>query len=269
MATSRAYVEELLASADIRINGERPWDMQVHDESVFDQALSRGNLGLGESYMAGLWDVAKLDQFFHRLLRSGVQHEVNPARLIFHSLKARMFNLQDSKRAWEVGQHHYDIGNQLYQHMLDPRMVYTCGYWRHSDNLNDAQRDKLELCCQKLGLKPGMRVLDIGCGWGSFMQYAAENYQVECVGVTISKEQVALGQQRCKGLPVEFRLQDYRDLDERASPYHHQPGYVRTCWTKKLRRLHDRRPTLPQRGWVIFTTLHRQECIRYCRRPLD
>lgn len=215
MATSKAYAEELLRRADIRLNGDRPWDMQVHDESVFDQALSRGNLGLGESYMAGLWDCPALDQFFYRILRSGIQDEVNPARLIFHSLKARVFNLQDSERAWKVGQHHYDIGNELYQRMLDERMVYTCGYWRNADNLDQAQRDKLELSCQKLQLKPGMRVLDIGCGWGSFMQYAAENYQVECVGVTISKEQVAMGNQRCEGLPVEFRLQDYRDLDEK------------------------------------------------------
>ncbi|RUO75260.1 cyclopropane fatty acyl phospholipid synthase [Idiomarina seosinensis] len=215
MATSKAYVEELLSRADIRLNGDRAWDMQVHDDSVFDQALSRGNLGLGEAYMAGLWDSPALDQFFHRLLRSGIQNEVNPARLIFHSLKARMFNLQDSKRAWEVGQHHYDIGNELYQRMLDERMVYTCGYWRDANDLNQAQRDKLELSCQKLGLKPGMRILDIGCGWGSFMQYAAENYDVECVGVTISKEQVAMGKERCKGLPVEFRLQDYRELDEK------------------------------------------------------
>ncbi|MGM0480680.1 MAG: cyclopropane fatty acyl phospholipid synthase [Pseudomonadota bacterium] len=215
MATSKAYVEELLSRADIRLNGDRAWDMQVHDEAVFEQALSRGNLGLGETYMAGLWDAPKLDQFFYRLLRSGVQNEVNPARLIFHSLKARMFNLQDCKRAWEVGQRHYDIGNALYEKMLDQRMVYTCGYWRDADNLDQAQRDKLELSCQKLGLKPGMRILDIGCGWGSFMQYAAEHYQVECVGVTISKEQVALGEERCKGLPVEFRLQDYRELDEK------------------------------------------------------
>lgn len=214
MSTSKAYVEELLAQADIRINGDRAWDMQVHDEAVFDQALSRGNLGLGESYMARLWDANALDQFFFKLLRSGIQDQVNPARLIFHSLKSKIFNLQSQSKAWEVGQHHYDMGNDLYRAMLDERMVYTCGYWENANNLDDAQRDKLELCCQKLGLKPGMRVLDIGCGWGSFMQYAAENYEVECVGVTISQEQVELGKERCKGLPVEFRLQDYRDLDE-------------------------------------------------------
>ncbi|MAD54235.1 MULTISPECIES: cyclopropane fatty acyl phospholipid synthase [unclassified Idiomarina] len=214
MASSKEYCIELLNRAGIQINGSHPWDMQVHDDSIFDQVLSRGNLGLGETYMAGLWDAERLDQFFHRLLRSGVQDEVNPARLIFHSLKSRLFNLQDDKRAWEVGQKHYDIGNKLYQAMLDERMVYTCGYWRDADNLDDAQRDKLELSCQKLQLKPGMKILDIGCGWGSFMQYAAEHYGVECVGVTISKEQVRLGEERCKGLPVEFRLQDYRDLDE-------------------------------------------------------
>jgi len=214
MSTSREYVEELLAQADIRINGNRAWDMQVHDETVFDQALSRGNLGLGESYMARLWDAESLDQFFFKLLRSGIQDKVNPARLIFHSLKSRIFNLQSQSKAWEVGKHHYDMGNDLYTAMLDERMVYTCAYWEKAKDVDEAQRHKLELCCKKLGLKPGMRVLDIGCGWGSFMQYAAENYGVECVGVTISKEQVALGEERCKGLPVEFRLQDYRELDE-------------------------------------------------------
>lgn len=215
MASSKAFAQELLAEADIKINGERPWDMQVHDERMFDRVLAKGNLGLGEAYMDKQWDCQALDQFFFRLLRARIHDKVQPSRLIFHSLKSRLLNLQSRSRSWEVGQHHYDLGNDLYEAMLDRNMVYTCGYWRNSKSLDQAQEAKLELSCQKLGLKPGMRVLDIGCGWGSFMKYAAEHYDVECVGVTVSKEQVELGRKRCQGLPVEFRLQDYRELDEK------------------------------------------------------
>jgi len=94
-------------------------------------------------------------------------------------------------------------------------MNYSCGYWKDVDNLDDAQDAKLELSCKKLGLKPGMRVLDIGCGWAGFGKYAADKYGVEVVGVTVSKEQKKLAEKLCKGLPVEIRLQDYRELDEK------------------------------------------------------
>ena len=94
-------------------------------------------------------------------------------------------------------------------------MVYTCSYWKNSDNLDNAQESKLELTCNKIGLKEGMRVLDIGCGWGSFEKYASEKYGVEVIGITISKEQVELGNELCRGLPVEIRLQDYRDVNEK------------------------------------------------------
>ncbi|MFW5825300.1 MAG: cyclopropane fatty acyl phospholipid synthase, partial [Marinobacter sp.] len=135
-------------------------------------------------------------------------------RLLWAALKARLINHQTPDKCWEVGERHYDLGNDFYRAMLDSRMTYTCGYWRRASTLEEAQRDKLDLICRKLQLEPGMRVLDIGCGWGSFMAYAAEHYGVECVGVTISREQVELARQRYPDLPLEFRLQDYRDLDE-------------------------------------------------------
>ncbi|MBA1145667.1 cyclopropane fatty acyl phospholipid synthase [Ectothiorhodospiraceae bacterium WFHF3C12] len=211
---NRPAVEALLEKADIRINGDRPWDLQLHNPATIDRALAYGNLGLGEAYMDGWWDAEQLDEFFHRLLRSGAEEEIQPLRLMLHSLRARLFNLQTARRAWRVGESHYDLGNDFYAAMLDERMTYTCGYWKAADNLDDAQAAKLDLICRKLELEPGMRLLDIGCGWGSLMQYAAEHYGVECVGLTISREQAALGEERCKGLPVEFRIQDYRDLDE-------------------------------------------------------
>jgi cyclopropane-fatty-acyl-phospholipid synthase len=121
-------------------------------------------------------------------------------------------NMQSSARAYQVGEYHYDLGNDLYEAMLDKRMNYTCGYWRRAKTLDDAQEAKLDLVCKKIGVQPGMRILELGCGWGSFAQYAAEKYGAHVLGVTVSKEQVKLGMERCKGLPVELRLQDYREV---------------------------------------------------------
>lgn len=208
-------ISELLEQADITINGTRPWDIQLLAPGVIERAFAQGNLGLGEAYMNGDWEVEQLDEFFFRLLRGRVAQHIKPHKLIFHTLRTRLLNRQNAKRAWQVGETHYDLGNDFYEAMLDPRMTYTCGYWKNADNLADAQEAKLDLICRKLHLEPGMRVLDIGCGWGSFMGYAAERYQVKCVGITISKEQAKWAQARYKNLPLEFRLQDYRDVDEK------------------------------------------------------
>lgn len=206
----------LLAQADIQINGSREWDMQVHDNDVFKRVFAEGNLGLGETYMEGLWDVPALDVFFDRLLSAHLDEKVRPGKLMIHALRARMTNLQSVRRAWQVGESHYDLGNDFYAAMLDRRMTYTCGYWKEAATLDEAQEAKLDLVCRKLNLKPGMRVLDIGCGWGSFMAYAAEHYGVECVGLTISKEQADYGRTlMAAALPIEFRLQDYREIHER------------------------------------------------------
>lgn len=204
----------LLEQADIQINGNRPWDLQIRNPSTIERAFAQGNLGFGEAYMDGGWDVAQLDELFFRLLRAKVAQHIKPFNLVFHALRARLLNRQNRKRAWKVGEAHYDLGNDFYAAMLDSRMTYTCGYWKEADNLADAQEAKLDLVCRKLNLKPGMRVLDIGCGWGSFMSYAAEHYGVSCVGVTISKEQVKWAQQHYPDLPLEFRLQDYREINE-------------------------------------------------------
>lgn len=214
--TTRAhrFVEALLNKAGLNINGPAPWDMQLNEPGVPERALAKGNLGLGEAYVEGQWDSEQLDEFFSRLMRSRLTDNIHPASLIFHALSAKLFNRQDKSRAWQVGEQHYDLGNAFYASMLDPRMTYTCGYWANATTLEEAQNAKLDLICRKLNLKPGMRVLDIGCGWGSFMSYAAEHYGVECVGVTISKEQADWAKKKYPHLPLEFRLQDYRDVDE-------------------------------------------------------
>jgi cyclopropane-fatty-acyl-phospholipid synthase len=214
MKKSEKLVRELLRKADIQVDGDRPWDIQVHDDRLYDRVLRDASLGLGESYVDGWWDSKAIDQFIDRVLRANLREEVeNNMRLVFQALRAKLTNRQSKNRAYEVGEQHYDLGNDLYQAMLDKRLNYTCGYWRDADNLDDAQEAKLELVCRKIGIHPGMKILELGCGWGSFAKYAAEKHGASVLGVTVSKEQVALGMEMCKGLPVELRLQDYREVE--------------------------------------------------------
>jgi len=208
-------VEELLNLADVNINGNRPWDIQVRDEKFYKRAITEVELGLGESYMDGWWDVEKLDEMTYKILHADLQNKVKRNyKIAFQLAGFWLINMQARRRAFIIGRRHYDLGNELFKNMLDKRMNYSCAYWKNAGNLDEAQENKLELICKKLYLKPGMRVLDIGCGWGAFGKYAAEKYNVEVVGLTVSKEQVSLGKELCKDLPVEFRLQDYREINE-------------------------------------------------------
>jgi cyclopropane-fatty-acyl-phospholipid synthase len=210
---SEMIIRELFNHADVKINGSRPWDIQVHNARFYERVLRETTLGLGESYMDCWWDCEAIDQLVDRLLVARLDTMVKGNwKLTAHILRARLLNLQSVSRAYEVGRRHYDLGNELYCAMLDRRLNYTCGYWKNATNLDDAQEAKLELVCQKIGVKPGMRILEIGCGFGAFAKYAAEKYGAEVLGLTVSKEQVALGMQMCKGLPVELRLQDYRQV---------------------------------------------------------
>lgn len=205
-------VQALLARADVRIGGDRPWDLQVHDSRLYRRLLSGGSLAFGESYMDGWWDCEALDALICRLMSAQLDQAVRSWHMMWHVARAKLLNLQRRSRAYQVGEHHYDRGNDLFENMLDERMTYSAGYWRDADTLEEAQKAKLDLVCRKLGLEAGERVLDIGCGWGGFLKYAAEEYGTEGVGVTISEEQAQLARERCEGLPIEIRLVDYRDL---------------------------------------------------------
>jgi cyclopropane-fatty-acyl-phospholipid synthase len=209
----RVAIEHLLATAGIEVDGARPWDIQVHDQRFFARVWSDRHLGLGESYMDGWWDCPQLDEFIARLLRAGVEQrlELTPW-LALQAMVQRWFNFQTRRRAWQVAVRHYDLGNELFQAMLDPGMSYSCAYWRDARTLAEAQANKLELVCRKLQLEPGMRLLDIGCGWGALARHAARNHGVDVVGITLSRAQQQFAQEACAGLPVVIRLQDYRDL---------------------------------------------------------
>lgn len=217
MSLIRRHIEQLLDRANIRVDGARPHDIRVHDRRFYRRVMLQGSLGLGEAYMAGWWDCDRLDEFFHALLEAGVERAAADWPSLLQDVRARLFNLQSRTGAYVIGKRHYDIGDELFECMLDSLMIYSCGYWHEAEDLESAQRAKLELVARKLGLQPGMRVLDVGCGWGGAAKYLAETHGVEVVGITVSRHQADRARAVCDGLPVEILLEDYRDLPERFS----------------------------------------------------
>ncbi|CEK10517.1 cyclopropane fatty acyl phospholipid synthase [Legionella hackeliae] len=213
---ARSLVTKLLDLAGITVNGSALWDVQIHNDQFYSRVLRDADLGLGESYMDGWWDCQRIDMLIEHIVNANIEDKVKISpKLALRLIMSKIFNFQSRRRAFQVGRHHYDLGNDLFEAMLDRHMNYTCGYWKEATTLEEAQLAKLDLSCRKLQLEPGMRMLDIGCGWGALAKYAAENYGVEVVGITISKQQYELAKERCKDLPVEIRVQDYREVNEK------------------------------------------------------
>lgn len=213
MSKLPGWIKKLFCQADIRINGDRSWDFQCHDDAVYDWISGEASLGLGESYMEGMWDCGALDQFFDRVLPAYHNRKI-PLSLVTLAdvAKAKLFNRQNKQHSRKVAEVHYDIGNEFYEAMLDPYMQYTCAYWNGiAGDLASAQEAKLDLICRKMGLVPGEKILELGCGWGGFARYAAEGYGVQVIAYNISASQVEWARAACEGLPVEIRLQDYRE----------------------------------------------------------
>ncbi len=208
-------IHDTLSKAGVTINGTEPHDLLIHDERLFDLVMSQGSLGLGEAYVQQWWDCRRLDELMARLMTLDMDEHTkawNKMQWLMLALREKILNLQSPARAFQVGEHHYNTGNDLFEAMLDPLMIYSCGYWAKADTLEQAQIHKLDMICQKLELQPGEKLLDIGCGWGGLAWYAATHYQVQVLGVTVSKEQQQFAQAKCKGLPIAIELIDYRDL---------------------------------------------------------
>jgi cyclopropane-fatty-acyl-phospholipid synthase len=207
----RSAVEDLFALADVRFDGTRPWDISVHNDRLFRRILASGSLGFGEAYMDGDWDCVALDELFDRVISARLGDRLGMTLpLAMLMLGARLMNRQSIARSAQVAHTHYDLPIDIHQATYDKRLTASCAYWKNSDTLDQAQENKLGLICRKIGLMPDHTVFDIGCGWGSFLGFAAEKYGARCTGVTVSKEQVAYVKRRYAGLPVDPLLMDYR-----------------------------------------------------------
>jgi cyclopropane-fatty-acyl-phospholipid synthase len=250
----RDRLASLLDAADVRLDGTRPCDIQVRDESFPARVLAHGSLGLGESYMDGDWECLDLDGMLTRVLMARLDERVRTWDDAWFALRARLINLP-KRRAFEIGRRHYDLGNDLYRAMLGKRLVYSCAYWPTARDLDEAQEHKLDLCCRKLGLERGMRLLDLGCGWGEALRFAAERYGVAGVGDTVSAQQAELAREICRGLPVEIRLQDYHAMTGRFDRVL-SIGMFEHVGAKNYRRFFEVvRACLPDDGLFLLHTI--------------
>lgn len=197
-------IRHLLEKAEVEVNGHNPGDIQVHNPNFYRRVALRGSVGLGESYMEGWWDSERVDLFVERLLSANIK-TMPSTTAIKHFLNFQRW------RPFHIGKAHYDHGNEFYEKMLDSEMSYTAGHWDKAENLDQAQENKLELICQKLGLEDGMKILDIGCGFGAFARHATRNYGAQVTGITVSVEQAKLAREKSKDLPIDIQVVDYMD----------------------------------------------------------
>ena len=211
---------QILSTAEIEINGSRPWDLQVRNDRLYERLLYGGSLGVGESYVDGWWDAEKLDEFFTRVF----QHVDTDAAFSslaarWQAFAARLFNRQTRRRAIQVERLHYDLGIDIYLRMLDHRMQYSCAYWKDASTLDEAQENKLRLTCDKLNLSPGMTVLELGGGFGGLAHMLAADYGCDVVSYNLSRDQVNWARSICQGLNVRVEAKDYREASREPAQF--------------------------------------------------
>ena len=213
---AKSFVLGLLDAAGVELDGPGPGDIHVHDERFYERIVRDRELGLGESYQDGWWDAEQVDEFIAKVQIADLASRVKPGRRVMSvALRGQLQNRQTVRRAARNASAHYDIGNDLYERMLDTRMIYSCGYWNDAADLEAAQEAKLDLICAKLGLEPGMRLLDIGCGWGGLARFAAERYGARVTGISPATRQVEVARRRCAGLNVDIQQCDFRQVEGR------------------------------------------------------
>ena len=254
---AQPLVQDLLAEADIRFDGDRPWDIRVRDPGLYERILRDGSLGAGEGYMLGEWDCDDLVELMARAGRADLEAKLKGntsfvARMLLLSLITRLqFAFNRDVQGQRLSAVHYDLGNDYYAAWLDQRMLYTCGYWKDAQTIDEAQEAKVRLACEKLLLgqpRPDgrrKRLLEIGCGWGGMSLFAAEYYDVEVTGISISTEPLNEAERRRQQCPsdvadrISFRLQDYRDVADGPYDAVIAMGMLEHVGRRNYRRLFD------------------------------
>ncbi len=250
---SKKIIAYLFRRAGVVINGSHDRDPQIHDERFYRRVLFQGSVGLGESYVDGWWDCKRIDLCIDMLLRSGIADLVPRGDAWWLAIQNTITDRQNRSRSIRVAEKHYDTDpNFFVDYILGPTNSYTCARWNGVRDLDAAQTQKMELLCRKAKLKPNQTVLDIGCGWGGFLAHASANYGTQGIGLSISKPQLDFARERYRNLPVEYRMQDYRDFDGTAD------AAVSICMVEHVGHTHLReyfdmvRNALPSRGYFAL-----------------
>jgi cyclopropane-fatty-acyl-phospholipid synthase len=211
--SAERVIRDLTSRIDVEIGGPRPHDILVRDPRFYGRVLGGGSLGLGESYMDRWWDCDDLPGLFYRIAIGNLDRRLPLSlALVGEAVKARVLNLQSRRRSRIVADLHYNETIEAYRSMTDRRITLSCAYWKSAKTLDEAQEAKLDLIARKLHLKPGARILDIGCGFGAFARFAAEQYGCSVVGINVSEEQLRCARELAAGLPITYHLSDYRDV---------------------------------------------------------
>ena len=169
---TKSTLAAMFAEVGITINGDKPWDLQVHDERLYSRLARGRTIAAGESYVDGWWDCKQLDELFNRALAKDMDRRLYSLSFAWRKLLNSIFNQQTPTKSREVANVHYNLGNDLYRTMLGESMAYTCGYWLKADSLDAAQFAKYDLVCRKLSLEPGQKVLEVGSGFGGLARPA-------------------------------------------------------------------------------------------------
>ena len=206
-------VTHLFERAGLQIGGSKANNVVVHDDRFFKEVLLKGSIGLGDSYVEGTWDASSVDDVVFALIKSGVYNSIlSQIYDTVGSVARRIQNLQDRIGSYQVIDEHYDLDYNLFLAFLDRYNQYTCGYFERTDDLDQAQENKLELICNKLNLREGDKVLDIGGGWGGLALYMTERFDVDVSIITLSRQQANHARKMCEGRKVKVHVCDYRDI---------------------------------------------------------
>lgn len=245
----------LFRIAKIECNGPNPWDPQIHDDRFYRKVILHGSLGLGDSYLDGWWTCDDVGELIRRLLVSGIPDFMPRLDAFRMRVRSHLYDGQDRVHSKQVAEEHYNEDPQFFMGVLGRTNSYTCGRWQGVSTLDDAQEQKMDLLCRKAELLPGKTVLDIGCGWGGFLAHATSKYGVQGIGISISEPQLEYARSKYHNLPIDFRMQDYRDFDGKVD------SIVSICMIEHVGPRHYREYFEMARKAIADTGVFALQCI--------